>query len=172
VLDPIALLRRCVPLAHLNDNPAAQGYDAWFGVARLLSRSAFADDGRAAFHAFSEGHAGYNPADTDRKFTEALGNTQHSPSCAQMRAWAGAQDSACAMCPMYKAQKNGKPAALQAEYPSMSVAAAVTPVADDEAAHLAEIRRTKDGRFVPMSMLGLPGAGQEISARRSGGSGR
>ena len=156
--DPAAMATRCGPLRRLAENPELQGYEAWFGAARLFARAVDPEAGRAAFHEFSKGHAGYNPAQADAKFTDAVNATRASPSCAQTREWAGEGDSLCQNCPMYRKQENGKPAALVDEFPPQAPAAPVAAQADN-LTQIKLLERAMSGEWVKAADAGvkLPG---------------
>lgn len=174
VPDPMALLsKQCVPLAVMAVKPDTQSYEAWFAVARLMARADEPGQGLAAFHAFSRRHPGYKPADTEKKFKDALGGTRASPSCQQMREWAGLPTSACANCPLFRAQgAGGKPAALQVEFiepekrkrAEAEKRSAAVPAADpelaagleEEAARMAAQRAAIYTRTeIPLATLGM-----------------
>lgn len=153
--DPMKLMRQCLPLGVAAVKPDRQDYETWFGAARLFSKAAVEDEGRAAFHAFSKAHPGYKKTETDAKFNEALTSTGYSPTCSQMRTWSNVPAAACRNCPLYKKQgENGKPVVLQAEF-IRDAPAALTPAADDEAAHLATVRKAYHGGLFRLSDLGM-----------------
>lgn len=153
---PLLLKESCAPLAKLAEGD--QSYEAWQGLARLFARSDNADEGREAFHDVSRAYKHYSRAETDNKFSDALATSFASPSCAQMRAWAGLPLSACASCPLFQAQgEGGKPAALQIEFiDPMAGQNVVAATEDDEVSLLAEARRARQAESsAPMKALGI-----------------
>lgn len=151
---PMDLIGECVPLAELAKGD--QSYEAWQGLARLFARAGKA--GRDAFHAVSEKYKGYDPEATDAKFDDALATSFASPSCAQMRDWAGMRPAACRACPLFQAQgEGGKPSVLQSEFIDVLQKRNLTPASlDEEVRVLARARNARlQGKFAPMATIGV-----------------
>ena len=71
-------------------------YNFWRPMIRWTST---ADDGRAWAHWLSDGHVGYNPADTDAKFDDALNDTVPPPLCSTVASELDPTLNICAGCP-------------------------------------------------------------------------
>lgn len=154
---PLNLIADCAPLFAIS-NDKAQEYEAWWGMARLFARAADPEAGLKAYHVASCGYAGYDPHKVTAKFNEAMANSKASPTCAQMRAWAGLDTSACRNCPLFQAQgENGKPAALQTEFIDAFKAENLAPSSlDEEVMMLDKARRARSsGGYAPLDSLGI-----------------
>lgn len=153
---PLDLVTECAPLAELAKGD--QSYEAWQGLSRLYARAADKDAGREAFHVVSETYKGYSARQTDDKYDDALLTSFASPSCAQMREWAGLDTKACQACPLFQTQgENGKPAALQEEFIDPVQRRNIVPDSlDEEVLMLARARQARlQGTFAPIDTLGV-----------------
>ncbi|MFV0512510.1 MAG: DUF927 domain-containing protein [Jhaorihella sp.] len=154
---PLELLEQCAPMAAMARS-GKQSYEAWQGVARIMARAEDKDVGREAFDKFSENHKGYNADVAEAKFNDAVSTSFASPSCAQLRSWAGLNIEACRSCPLFIAQgENGKPAALQTEFiDAMDTGPTLPATLDEEVKALDRSRRSRQqGKFAPIELLGL-----------------
>lgn len=154
ITRPAELVHECRPLEKLAEGD--QSYEAWQGLARLYARAG--ESGRDAYHIVSSSYKGYSFDETDKKFTDALNTSFASPSCAQLRAWAGLSIDACRSCPLFQAQgEGGKPAALQSEFIDPVKSRNVAPASlDNEVEALAQARLAlHNGSWAPLDRLGI-----------------
>lgn len=106
--NPELVFHECWPIQRMHET-GSQSYEAWFAAARLFSWSEDESTGRQLFHEFSKTHPGYDPAETDAKFTNALETADSPPSCEALRKASGVS---CEECPL-AAHKNSMPVRLE-----------------------------------------------------------